>query len=298
MNIRILGLAVALSGLSLPASGGIVLREVRVTESADEEARGRQVSQIWVEGGKMRALFEESTNALMPAGSYLLAPGGDAMYLVNPSRETITRMDMVEMEAIGEKDQPAAGKRTEARTSMEVMDVRLEQHLDEPGPTMLGYPTRHYRYELTYNEKQHMTGTPGPADTRVREQHEFWATAALKDEPALPAIRAYRLAAPERGPGQPELREANTRLHAHGFFLKHILERTVASDINIPIGGVPANAAINDSSRERITVEVTELRHATLPLAGFELPEGYAETEFFAPAGTPEPTPDLEGRGL
>jgi hypothetical protein len=63
------------------------------------------------------------------------------------------------------------------------------------------------------------------------------------------------------------------------------------------MGGVPAGAAINDSNRERITVEVTELRHATLALSEFELPEGYAETEFFAPAGTSELTPDLEGRG-
>jgi hypothetical protein len=297
MNISILGLAVALSGLSLPASGGIVVRQVRVTESTDEEARGRQVSQIWVEGAKMRALFEESTTALMPAGSYLLAPGGDAMYLVNPASKTITRMDMVEMEAIGEKDQQAAGKPVETRTRTEVMDVRLEQQLDEAGPTMLGYATRHYRYELTYTEQQPMTGTPGPASTSIREQHEFWATAALKDEPSLPAIRAYRLAAPAREREHPELRDVNTRLHAHGFFLKHIVERAAASGVNVPMGDVPAGAAIDDSNRERITVEVTELRHATLPLSAFELPEGYAETEFFAPAGTSELTPDLEGRG-
>jgi hypothetical protein len=59
---------------------------------------------------------------------------------------------------------------------------------------------------------------------------------------------------------------------------------------------------MNDSSTERVTTEVTELKRSTLSAADFELPRGYAETEFFAPGASGMPDlnalPGQNGQGM
>ena len=284
MNLQTLSLLTILLGLSLPATGGVVLRQVRVTESSDAEASGRQVSQIWVEGEKMKIVFEESSNPIMPAGSYLVVPGGDISYLVNPARRTITRMGMARMIALGEKGQPVAEQQAETAGQYEIVDAKLEQTLDETGPQMLGFPTRHYRYELSYTERQYRRGMPGPVNTAVREQHEFWATAALQDDPAIQAYLANQLATPDGEDPRREVEELAVRLHAHGLFLKHVLARKTSRAVSGVAEEMPAMPGMSDAGAERVSREVIELRRATLMPADFELPKGYAETEFLAPA--------------
>lgn len=274
-------------GVSLPAAGGVVLRQVEVKEGGDEEAIGRQVAQMWMEGEKSKILFEESPNPMIPRGSYLLAPGGDFLYLVNPAQKTVARMDTYEMQAMGEQAGQFAERQAETTGQRtEVVDLKLELKLDEPGPQMLGMPTRHYRYELSYTEKQDVRGMPGGFRTRVHEEHEFWATDALKDEPAISAMRAEQLADPAADDVQREVQEAEARMYAHGFFLKHIIERKASSGMGGPMGGMMGMmTGMNESEEERISREVTELRRATLSATEFELPQGYAETELFTPQG-------------
>lgn len=295
MNARRLSVFLLLLNVSLPASAGVVLRQVQVTESTNEEMNSRQVTQVFIEGEKMKTVFEESTHPMMPVGSYLLAPGGDLMYLVNPARRTISRMDIAEMEAIGDKGLEMGEKQAESTgLKTEVVDARLEQKLDETGPAMLGFPTRHYRYELSYTEKQHMTGMPGSLNTKVEEQHEFWATEALNDEPAIRELGAAATAgAAGLADVLREVEDLEARMHAHGLFLKHVASRKTSTAMSGGGGLMRMMPGMSDSSADRISTEVTELKRATITPAEFELPKGYEEIELFAPAATG--MPDLDG---
>jgi hypothetical protein len=283
MNPRMLSLAIVLLMTGLPAGGGVVLRQVQVIETNGGKAGGRQVSETWAEGSKSKTVFDESADPMIPAGAYLLAPGGDAVYLVNPAEKTIARMDTAEMEAVGQNGQQTAGEQAETTGhGTEVADVKLEQQLDEPGPAMLGFPTRHYRYELSYTKRQSIDDMPGTLNTTIRETHEFWATDALNDDPAIAAIRAEPHADAAKDNAQPEVEDAGTRMYAHGLFLKHILERTATSDTG-GATGPQTTPGVNEPSRQVITREVTELHRVPLAAAEFERPKGYTEIEFFTP---------------
>jgi hypothetical protein len=195
-------------------------------------------------------------------------------------------MEITEMEAVGEKGQELAGK------PAEVVDARLEQKLDETGPVMLGLPTRHYRYEVSYTEKQDMTGMPGSLNTKVEEQHEFWATEALEDQPAIRELGPVDPAGVGLADVMPEVEELEARMHAHGLFLKHLVSRKTSTGVGGGGGLMRMMPGMSESSAERISTEVTELKRATFTPAEFELPKGYEEIEFFAPASAG--MPDLD----
>lgn len=280
--------------LTAPSAGaGVILRQLQLTEGSNADANGRQLAQVWIEGARTKVVFEESDDPLMPAGTYLLAPGPDVVYLVNPARRTIARLGMAEMEPLGEKDQEAAERAPEAGgPKLEVVGLRLEQKLDEPGPSLLGFPTRHYRYELSYVERQRLRGMSATFNFSVQERHEFWATAALKEAPAARILRAHRIA-DAWGEARREVEEAEARLYAQGFILKHLIERDTTSSIVGDAGIMRMMPGMSDTTTERITREVLGLRQAKLDESVFELPGDYAETEFLAPApaGTPEQGP-------
>jgi hypothetical protein len=263
-----------------------VLREVQVTASGDADGSARQMTQTLAEGGKLKTVFLESQNPMTPAGSYLLYTGGDLVVLVDPARNTLTHMEVAAMKAFPPEDGdtvvPAAAP---GNGAAEVVDVALIQLLDEPGPRMLDFPTRHYRYEFSYTLRQRLGGAPDIEDTRVLERHEFWATSAIEDAPAMTAIRVERIAGAQDDELRRALEDAEAHMAAHGLVLKRIVLR--------------------DSSRkaagtvtERISTEVTELRRATVASSEFELPKGYAETEMFAPdvGGMPDMGPLPEAR--
>lgn len=292
---RILAAGLLLGLAHSPVAGaGVVMREVQVTESSDEDVSGRRVTEVWAEGAQVKTVFVESANPMTPAGSYLLIPGGDIIYLIDPARKTLARMDMVEIGGIAEKGQAMADEHADATgAKREIAGLKLDKTLDEPGPEMLGFPTRHYRYELSYTEKQHMKGMPGSFDTKIEERHEFWATQALNDEPAIAAIQADRTEfsgddAPDR-----VVDEAGARMAAHGFFLRHMIERKSESGMSEAGGMMRMMPGMSESSGERISAEVTELKRLAIAAAEFAVPKGYAETEFFAPGATGMPDLDV-----
>lgn len=289
----------------LPAGAwaGITLRQVEVTEGSEEGQNGRRVMRVLADGRAMKTIFEQSPNPMMPAGSYLLSPGGEMVYLVDPAKKTIARMDIEELENIGKKGQQAAEQQQESTgQEFEVVDVKLEKTLDEAGPDMLGFATRHYRYELSYTERQDMRGMPGSLDTRVSEKHEFWSTAALNEDAAVAAIRAELTEAPDAEDKQKEVLDAERQMQAHGLMLKHVLERSTKSGMTGASGLMGKMMGIgrgmSDSSDERTTREVTELKRGPIAAAEFQLPKGYTETELMGPGGAGMPDLDaLPGMG-
>lgn len=258
-------LATALAFLfgPLAAEAGLVFREVQVTTQGSAPAV-RLVRQVSAEGENCRILYEESGDALLPAGSYVLATAHDA-FIVDPARSTIAPVDPTLMVPASDAAEPQA---------VEVGGVSLEQLYEGPGRALLGLDTRHYIFRLRYDVLS--PGDAGaPGVVHHEEHHEFFAapwTSVLQP----PAVwRKWRIAEDAGlGADRREVREAMETLHQHGFMLLHQIERRVT--------GPTPNAADN----EHVSREVTALSRETVDAGVFRRPDGLAPAEVLAP--TPE----------
>jgi hypothetical protein len=175
------------------------------------------------------------------------------------------------MPALPEGEPPAAT----------ISGVTLERVLDEPGPTLLGLPTRHYVYRLRYDLLR--AGDAGaPVAVRHEERHEFHATPWGATLPSPRTWRAWRVAEDAGlGAERRELRDAIDSLHEHGLMLRHAIERRMGA-------GEP-----EATPTERITREVTSLSVQKIEARVFVKPEGFTPAEFLAPVPEDgaEPTP-------
>ena len=266
-------------------SAGGAFRGKQRVESSDEGVNNSVVSQALIEGNKLKILIEESSNPMIPKGAYFLSTGGDITYFVNPMAKTIARIDRAETEKLESQAGRMAEQNRQMGMKTEMADIKLEQKLDESGPTMLGMPTRHYRYTLSYSEKQHAPGLKSPMTTKVEEQHEFWATNALTDEAAMIAWQKDRLM--ESGDASDAaVQQAANRIYSHGFILKHVIN--TKSSVSMPGMGMMMGMG-GGTDTDRTTREITDFRRESVPASVFELPKGYTETEFFSPGGSDMP---------
>lgn len=263
VTIRFFIVALALVADAGPASAGLVFSETELTE-AGAAPPARQVRRVFAQAGQLKAVFEESADALLPPGAFLLIADGDAM-LVDPSRATIAPVIAADMHPM-----PASSGETAAARRFD--GVRLEQQMDEQGPMLLGLPTWHYVYLLSYEElppEEH----PGAAVV-TEERHEFWAAALPGEETALAPWRELRVAEDGgAGVARREIRDAVAQMYERGFFLRHIIERRVHE----------REVAAEALERERVTREVTAISRGDIAAAVFAQPTGYAQTEFLAP---------------
>lgn len=265
-------------------AAGVVFREKRNTESSEEGMNSHLVSQVMAEGSKFKTLIEESSNPMIPKGAYFLYTGGDITYLVNPAAKTIARIDRAETLNMVSKVSDMDEQQKRMGMKRETVEVKLEQKLDEAGPTMLGLPTRHYRYVLSYTEKQSAPGMRSPISTKTEEQHEFWATDALAGEAAIAAWQKDQMAE-DAGESDAAVQQEENRMYAHGFILKHI----ITAKIKMSMPGMMMPGMGGGSETERSNREILELRRETIPASVFELPKGYAETELFSPGASDMP---------
>jgi hypothetical protein len=232
------------------------------------------VTKILTDGGNAKAeLVEMATaNAFMPAGSYLLVEAGD-MYLVNPAARTYARFDPAMIEGMAQM----MGR-------MEVSDVAFEKVRDEPGESLLGYPTRHYQFKSSWS--MGMQGMPMKTEISVVE--DIWATSAI-EMPDMPSAFAGAAGAlPEQVQA---IVNAQGSRNVDGFPLKQVSVQSTKINMGGGLGGLGARMAGAGGGDSTTTMEVTELEQLDVPAATFELPAGYQQTELF-----PNGLPNLEGR--
>ena len=270
MGRRVLAQVVALPPVLLaavsPAIAGIVFREVETVETSTPVGNARQVRQVFADGDSCKVLIEESSDPLAPAGSYVLATGGDA-FIIDPTSKTVAPVEPADMEPV------ARGSDAQAPDA-QVSGVTLERQLDEPGPPILGLPTRHFVYRLRYQEESSRAGQAGTAVTGLEERHEIWATPLPQGEPAPGAWQALRVVEDAgRGSARREVREAMDQLYEYGLVLRQIIERRGPGS---PPGG--------GSDNERVVREVTALSRESIPPEVFQKPTGFSQTEYLAPS--------------
>jgi len=266
-------LAALLAGT--PATAGVILHEVQEQSGESFSARGSSAlhteMELSAEGDGMRSDILKSDSPLTPTGSYMLFPNDEVFYIVNPANKTYTLMDMAAMAGAQQMGRPTPQQPNGGSTGAQ--DLVMEKKLDEAGPLMLGLPTQHVVYEISYHR-------PPPAQIpgfitsmEVHERYEIWATHGLDAQAAnVPALN--RPAARMGGAiGAPQLKQVGEALASHGFILKQIV--TVESKTGGATG--PIALFMHSSHKQSTSSVVTAIRYENLQPERFVLPQGYTE---------------------
>jgi hypothetical protein len=237
------------------------------TQVTTVDGQRTAVTKVVTDGGNAKTEFVETAaeNPFMPAGSYLLIEGGD-MYLVNPAARTYSRFDTSMLEGM-----------SQMMGRMEISDVAFEKVLDEPGESILGYPTRHYQFKSSWS--MGMQGMPMKTEISIVE--DLWATSAV-EMPGVPS--AFSGAAG----GMPEqvqaIVDAQGSRNVEGFPLKQVSVQSTKMNMGA-LGGLGARMAAGmagaGGGNTTTTMEVTDLAQVDVPPATFEMPSGYQETALF-----------------
>jgi hypothetical protein len=274
--------------VALPASAGWSYRQSMHSTSDRSSRAFESATRAQIEGDDARIDFETTEmNAIFGAGSYMLlrsaAPKG--MFVVSPSKEAYSRLDPDEMASIGA---PMGEGMEGAGIGIEISDISMEKVLEEPGGTIEGLPTTHYRLKKRY------VMTMSMANMRMPTLHEIvddvWTTTAVAMYTAGSGTgKAVQQMGNSLLRGASELIEMELR-SIQGFALKR-----VTVDHSTPQGkGMMAKMMGGKEQTTTTTILVTELQQVAIPASTFAIPAGYDETEFMAP-GARSKAPGPEG---
>lgn len=268
MRQTLLGLGLTL--LALPAWAGAHYTARTTSDDQQGHTMSMQV-EGWVSGDKAKVVFSQSDNPIMKSGTYLLTrDGAHTLYLVNPEEKTYAVWDVSAM--LGAMGSVMNGLGPVLK--LEFSDPKVEKLAEDDGGTLLGLPTRHYRFRTSYSMKMKIFGFGNSSDT-VTDQ-DVWASKRLAD----PGYAAWlRSEPPHTGNAQFDklmAAEAGKR-QIEGFPLKTVSVTTTTQKGKQRTG--------------RQSMEVTQLESRAVPDSTFELPAGYKETQIL-------PTAERErGRG-
>ncbi len=256
-------LASALFLFASLATAGHYYESVTSDQMQGKKKGNQSKVNAWVDGDKARVEFSSGEKeGWFSEGNYLVTTdGGENVFLVNPKEETYGRFDMEEMMAtLG-----AAMNMMEqmgGMVKMEFTDVSSEKLLEEPGESLLGQSTTHYRFKTQYTMNMNMMGMKRQNKTVMLQ--DIWATDALEARGFGVWLR------PDRGmkTGNEGLDELmNQELgKLEGFPLKMANEMTTTSKKG-------------KSQTNHSLTEVTVLREESISGDRFEWPSHYTETE-------------------
>jgi hypothetical protein len=292
MNRSVLAAAMLLAFSSASFAG------VTFTQITTVDGKRTTVAKVSSDGSSAKMEFVESPdNSLMPRGSYMLFADGE-MLLVNPTQRTYARFDNSMMEGVA----GMAG-------AMQITDIKFEKVVDEAGPSIEGYPTRHYQFKSSWS--MGMQGMPMKTEQSTVE--DLWTTTAIagmRNIPAAPSSTAM--------PAQvTAVAETQGLRNVEGVPLKHVTVQTSKTDM----GGFGALGALGGlggrlagglggggrggrggrggggddaagdagggfgggfgGGNSTTTVELVDIKEVDVPAAAFELPSGYSETSLF-----------------
>jgi len=246
---------------ALPAFAGVHYQATTRQEGAAGRAKSPADMKVegWVSGEKARVEFKDSSNPMAKSGTYLITKdGGKTLYLVNPEDKTYALWDLNAMLGFLGGVMNGVGP----ILKFEFSDPKVEKVAEEDGGSLLGLPTRHYKYRTSYTMKMKIFGMGRSADT-VTDQ-EVWATTKLQD----PGLRVWlRHDPPRTGNEQFDklIAAESEKQRLNGFPLKTVSTTTSTQN--------------GKQSVTHHTMEVTSLETKSVPDSQFEIPSGYKETQ-------------------
>jgi hypothetical protein len=252
------------ASLAAPAAAGIHYRGTTKTDAAQGQDQSMEV-EAWVEGDNAKVAFTSSSNPLLAAGTYLLTTdGGKTLTLVNPEEKTYSELDLGAL--VG-----AAGamfKGLGPMVKLSFANQQVERLAEEPGPAILGYPTTHYRYRVSYDFtfKVMGMGQSSHHDTVT----DIWATRELTDSGFGAWLR--------REPPRTGIDD---------------LDRLIAAEMGKGVQGVPLKMVAVAKTRDQrgneteatTTTEVLAIKEEAVPAGSFAIPKGFERTELVPSLG-------------
>lgn len=267
--LRAPALAAVLAAAALaaaPAHAGLHFKTVTRVEPEGQKPQVIQ-AEAWVDGGNARIELTESDNPVMPGGAYLLTKdGGENVVIVDPEEKTWARYDLEAMlGSLGNVMQSMGPV-----LDFDVSGIAVEKLLEEPGDTIHGLSTTHYRYRTTYTMTIKILGMQRAS--AVERVEDRWLTGAL-DEAAL---GVWLRKAPRTG-----IEDLDKLIDAEMATVQGVALKS--TDVTTTTGQKGKR-----SSTSRTTTEVTALeREVAVEPTRFEIPAGYTETQMVVP-GVPE----------
>jgi hypothetical protein len=221
-----------------------------------ERAGGRSsATQGFADGVKIRLELQDSKDADNPQGMYAISlDGGHTLYLVNPARKEFARVDTETLRAKATQALKARMK----ETTLQVESPKVEAVLAEPGGTLDGHPTRHYKLRISYSLHVLKTDTL----SSYVEYQDLWMASDIEQKGASNLLISFRPS------GDPRIDGA--------------WERELAQIPGFPLRQVTLRTEVNEEGNSRvlrISREITKVRTGPLPGSLFVLPSDYKEVE-------------------
>ena len=243
---------------------------------------GNTTNEIMLDGARFKSVYTESDSPMMRAGFYVLATGPNAIYMVNPATRKYARFNTKDMQKMQQDAEQMGGGADQMGMKAEVKDFKATKDIDEAGPSIVGLPTRHYRYTISYQEIRQPPGAPMAMITNIAEVNEFWASKELGDL-ATPEGWTEPIASAEDSSGEPnpQLQEVERQMAEHGFVLKRVV--TSKADLGGMMGAMTSMMSMGGGGgSDKNSMEVTALnRNATFAAGTFDLPTGFTEVDLF-----------------
>ncbi|MEM7050403.1 MAG: hypothetical protein AAF604_12130 [Acidobacteriota bacterium] len=135
--------------------------------------------EAWVDGERSRIDIVESSNPLLPAGSYLVTQdGGQTVLRVDPKAETYAVFDVDGLLKV-------AGTMLgglQGMLRLQISDPVVEKLVDEESEDLFGLATRHVQYRTTYELQIKALGMK--RRQQVERLQDLWMTSDIED-PAM-----------------------------------------------------------------------------------------------------------------
>jgi hypothetical protein len=240
---------------AVPASAGIHYRATTTVEGQ----KGSTEVEAWIDGSKAKIAIEESSQGGFPEGSWMLTTdAGETLYLVNPKDKTYTRLDLAAAMSLLKELQESGG----GMFKLEIRSPQVTKLDESAGPSLLGMPTRHYRFRTTYDLEMKVMGM-GRTNS-VDMTQDLWVTDGI----SAAAANVWLTNGFKSGfDGLDELMDQQMNL-VQGFPLRSVVESTMTGE----------KGKRSETTRsETVVNEVDD--NASIPASAFEIPADYTEVE-------------------
>lgn len=222
-------------------------------------------SRGYSDGTRFRFDAIESDNPMQPSGSYVLSTdGGATLYMVNPAEKTYTKLDMAALAGMGKQ---VSGMMSQMGAQMQIQDHKIEKILEEKGPVIAGFPTRHYKFRTRYTMAMNMFGFSSKTTT-ITEQ-DFYTAAGLEGI----GMDVWMKKA--------EIITGNSELDA-------LVKAEMKKVSGTPLKTITVTTTNSDQGGDRVSrmlFEVTQLKKARPAASLFALPQGYREVSMMPQPG-------------
>lgn len=243
---------------------------VKNTSANPQSKSGQETTVVKMvsDSGKARIDFTEGQAPGADKGSYLLTQdSGKSFIMVLPKDKTYMKWDMDSMMNMA----GAMGNMMQ----MKITDPKINTILDEAGPAVLGYPTRHYKIQTSYRISMSIMGFKN--ESNLSKEEEIWATTQLD----LSVFDSWVRKTPKTKNESLDQLIAAEKNKIKGFPLKMLSTETTTDG--------QGKATVTRSS-----MEVTEIKSISAGAISFDIPADYQEMSLPMRAGIEEEQPKSE----